>query len=400
MDVETALYVANVAFNTVVIAMDIAVMLIAIKTGEIGRQLFLWMIFLCMGMDIAAYLNTVIHDVPSFAMDTDIFKTKFRSILPRHMWITNLSIIVIGILLTVPMFTPYCGFSYVTGSHVWMYDTSKPYTHVWRGCNFVLQIMDVETALYMTNFSLNTIVVVMDAAIMFVAFQTGEIRRQLVLWMIFLCMSTDITVYLNTVIHDVPSFVMNTDIFKTPEPAYVSVLIILCQWFSQLFALLVLSVLHFIAVFSPAKFRSILPWHMWITNLFIVAIGVLLAVPMFTPYCGYTYVTENHVWMHDTSKPYTYIWRGILRDCSGLRRRTHHLEDSYASNCWDKKKWNRPIFHGCCCSGNGMFPLPNLVLPVECELVCMKDNLNYQRYEKKEAARSLLFGVGSKSAMW
>nr|CDJ81609.1 unnamed protein product [Haemonchus contortus] len=122
-------------------------------------------------------------------------------------------------------------------------------------------------------------------------------------------MSTDITLYLNTVIHDVPSFVMNTDIFKTPEPAYISVLILLCQWFSQLFALLVLSVIHFIAVFSPAKFRSILPKHMWITNLLIIVIAILLIVPMFTPYCGYTYVTESHVWMHDTRKPYTYIWR-------------------------------------------------------------------------------------------
>nr|CDJ81610.1 Protein C15H9.3 [Haemonchus contortus] len=127
--------------------------------------------------------------------------------------------------------------------------------------------------------------------------------------MIFLCMSTDITVYLNTVIHDVPSFVMNTDIFKTPELAYVSVLFILCQWFSQLFALLILSVLHFIAVFSPAKFRLILPRHIWITNFFIIVIGTLLTVPMFTPCCGYSYMTGSHVWAFDTSKPFTYVWR-------------------------------------------------------------------------------------------
>uniref|UniRef100_A0A7I4YY35 G_PROTEIN_RECEP_F1_2 domain-containing protein n=1 Tax=Haemonchus contortus TaxID=6289 RepID=A0A7I4YY35_HAECO len=169
--------------------------------------------------------------------------------------------------------------------------------------------MNVETALYGTNVAFNTVVIAMDIAVMLIAIKTGEIGRQLFLWMIFLCMSMDIAAYLNTVIHDVPSFIMDTDIFKTPEPAYVSVLIILCQWFSQLFALLALSVLHFIAIFSPAKFRSILPRHMWITNFFIIVIGILLTVPMFTPYCGFSYVTEGHVWMYDTSKPYTYVWR-------------------------------------------------------------------------------------------
>nr|CDJ81608.1 Protein C15H9.3 [Haemonchus contortus] len=169
--------------------------------------------------------------------------------------------------------------------------------------------MDVETALYVANVAFNTVVIAMDIAVMLIAIKTGEIGRQLFLWMIFLCMSMDIASYLNTVIHDVPSFAMDTDIFKTPEQAYVSVLIMLCQWFSQLFALLVLSVLHFIAVFSPAKFRSILPRHMWITNFFIIVIGILLTVPMFTPYCGFSYVTGSHVWMYDASKPYTYIWR-------------------------------------------------------------------------------------------
>ncbi|XGW05574.1 hypothetical protein V3C99_016160 [Haemonchus contortus] len=169
--------------------------------------------------------------------------------------------------------------------------------------------MNVDTALYVTNVAVNTMIIAMDIAIMFVAIKTGEIGRQLVLWTIFLCMGMDVIAYLNTVIHDVPSFIMDTDIFKTKEPAYVSVLIILCQWFSQLFALMVLSIIHFIAVFSPAKFRSILPKHMRIINVFIVIIAVLFAAPMFTPYCGFAYLTESHVWFLDASKPYSYVWR-------------------------------------------------------------------------------------------
>ncbi|VDO87264.1 unnamed protein product [Haemonchus placei] len=268
---------------------------------------------------------------------------KFRLILPRHMWITNFFIIVIGILLTAPTFTPYCGYAYMTESHVWADDKSKPYTYIWRRCNLSLQAvcvivlacvdaviiwkirtlrivgtkrndivpssritvpletrsnrekrinrekrlalnfvflsacflfqstvynlpfrlfvpsstpvdevlatskaMDMETALYVTNFAINTFIIFIDVTVIFVAIKTGEFARQLILWIIFLCMGMDIAVYLNTVIHDVPSFVMNTDIFK---------------------------------------------------------------LPMFTPYCGYSYVIQGHYWYLDTSKPYSYLYR-------------------------------------------------------------------------------------------
>uniref|UniRef100_A0A7I4YYY0 G_PROTEIN_RECEP_F1_2 domain-containing protein n=1 Tax=Haemonchus contortus TaxID=6289 RepID=A0A7I4YYY0_HAECO len=44
MDIDVVLYVANVAFNTVIIAMDVAIIFVAIKTREIKKQLFLWTI--------------------------------------------------------------------------------------------------------------------------------------------------------------------------------------------------------------------------------------------------------------------------------------------------------------------------------------------------------------------
>ncbi|KAK6759173.1 hypothetical protein RB195_016405 [Necator americanus] len=43
----------------------------------------------------------------------------------------------------------------------------------------------------------------------------------------------DIGVYLNTILHDVPSFSLNTDI-SPPWIQNISVLILCMQWFSQL----------------------------------------------------------------------------------------------------------------------------------------------------------------------
>ncbi|XGW05560.1 hypothetical protein V3C99_016151 [Haemonchus contortus] len=171
--------------------------------------------------------------------------------------------------------------------------------------------MDIDVVLYVANVAFNTVIIAMDVAIIFVAIKTREIKKQLFLWTIFLCMSMDIAVYLNTVIHDVPSFAMDTDIFETREEAYISVLLLHLQWFSQLFALLVLAALHFMAVFTPTKFRTVLPRHMQMTNIFIVLIGILLTVPMFTPYCGFTYLVHSHYWYLDLSKPYSYLYQNL-----------------------------------------------------------------------------------------
>ncbi|VDO24270.1 unnamed protein product [Haemonchus placei] len=171
--------------------------------------------------------------------------------------------------------------------------------------------MDIQVVVYVANVVVYTVIISMDIAIFIVAIKTGEIARQLILWTIFLCMGMDIAVYLNTVLHDVPSFFLDTDIFKTAEQAYLSILILCCQWFTQLFALLVLSVLHFIAVFSPAKFRTLLPRHMQMINLGIVLIGILFTVPLFTPYCGYTYLVQGHFWYFDMSKPYTFMYWSV-----------------------------------------------------------------------------------------
>ncbi|XGW05569.1 hypothetical protein V3C99_016157 [Haemonchus contortus] len=171
--------------------------------------------------------------------------------------------------------------------------------------------MDVTVVLYVANVAFNTVIVAMDVAIIFVAIKTKELFEQLILWTVFLCMGTDIAVYFNTVIHDVPSFAMDTDVFKTREEAFISVLLLFLQWFSQLFALLVLAALHFMAVFTPAKFRTFLPRHMRIINLSIVLIAILFTAPMFTPYCGFTYLVHSHYWYLDFSKPYSYLYQKL-----------------------------------------------------------------------------------------
>ncbi|XGW05572.1 hypothetical protein V3C99_016159, partial [Haemonchus contortus] len=169
----------------------------------------------------------------------------------------------------------------------------------------------VAAVLYLANVAFNTVIIAMDVAIIFVAIKTREIFEQLFLWTILLCMGMDIAGYFNTVIHDVPSFAMGTDIFETREEAFLSVLVLFLEWYSQLFALLVLAALHFMAVFTPAKFRTILPRHMGMINLLIVLTGILFSVPMLTPYCGFTYLVHNHYWYYDLSKPYSYLYRNF-----------------------------------------------------------------------------------------
>ncbi|VDO24268.1 unnamed protein product [Haemonchus placei] len=166
----------------------------------------------------------------------------------------------------------------------------------------------MDATLYVANTALNTVIIVIDVAVIFMAIKTKEIAEKLILWTIFLCMSLDIVVYCNTIIHDVPSFFMDKDLFKTPQQAYLSTLFIVVQWYCQLFALLVLSVLHFIAAFFPANFRAISSRHMHMINLFVVLISILLSVPMYTSCCGYSYVVQSHNWFFDMSKPYSHIW--------------------------------------------------------------------------------------------
>uniref|UniRef100_W6NEC8 7TM GPCR domain containing protein n=1 Tax=Haemonchus contortus TaxID=6289 RepID=W6NEC8_HAECO len=43
-------------------------------------------------------------------------------------------------------------------------------------------------------------------------------------------------------------------------------------------------------------------------NLLIILTSILLAVPMYTPCCGYSYIVQSHSWFFDMNKPYSHIW--------------------------------------------------------------------------------------------
>uniref|UniRef100_A0A7I4YXX2 G_PROTEIN_RECEP_F1_2 domain-containing protein n=1 Tax=Haemonchus contortus TaxID=6289 RepID=A0A7I4YXX2_HAECO len=47
---------------------------------------------------------------------------------------------------------------------------------------------------------------------------------------------------------------------------------------------------------------------MHMINLLIILTSILLAVPMYTPCCGYSYIVQSHSWFFDMNKPYSHIW--------------------------------------------------------------------------------------------
>ncbi|WKY13926.1 hypothetical protein Q1695_004620 [Nippostrongylus brasiliensis] len=162
--------------------------------------------------------------------------------------------------------------------------------------------------LYVINLVLNTAIIVLDLLIIYVVLKSGEIRRQLILHTIFLEMIMDTAVYVNTIVHDVPSYALRRDVFPNRIAASISVLILCVQWFSQLFVLLFLSIFHFIAVFCSSHFRRITSGNIVTVNIVIVAIGISLTVPLYTKYCGFVFNTGGYFWYFDPSKPYNHIY--------------------------------------------------------------------------------------------
>lgn len=66
------LYVVNQILYTTIILLDILVMVVAVRTGEILRQPVLQTIIFAMATDIPVFVNNIIHDVPCYIAKTDI----------------------------------------------------------------------------------------------------------------------------------------------------------------------------------------------------------------------------------------------------------------------------------------------------------------------------------------
>ncbi|VDN25338.1 unnamed protein product [Cylicostephanus goldi] len=68
-------------------------------------------------------------------------------------------------------------------------------------------------------------------------------------------MVVDMFLYLNIMLHDLPSFIMDRDISK--ETQFLSVIVNCTEWFVQLLMLPLLSIMHFVAIYWPTIFRGI-----------------------------------------------------------------------------------------------------------------------------------------------
>ncbi|VDM67491.1 unnamed protein product [Strongylus vulgaris] len=170
--------------------------------------------------------------------------------------------------------------------------------------------MSVEVAIYILNALLYSIVILLDVLVMWAAVKTRETSRNFIFHILFTAMILDVAVHFVTIFHDVPSYFLNQD-FSTVGTTYVYVLILCLQWFAQLLFLPLLSIIHFLAIFSPAKFRKASHRHFACANAVVILLALILTAPHFTKYSGYTYLLPGHFWYFDFAKPYSYIYQHL-----------------------------------------------------------------------------------------
>ncbi|CAJ0588274.1 unnamed protein product [Cylicocyclus nassatus] len=120
MSAKVIIFIPNAVLNTLVILLDILVIWAAIKTRALYRNRILHIITTAMLMDIAFYINFIVHDVPSFALERDF---------------------------TLPFLTKYCGYKYYLQGHYWYFDFEKPYTYIYAKVNVALQGLCVATVI-------------------------------------------------------------------------------------------------------------------------------------------------------------------------------------------------------------------------------------------------------------
>ncbi|KAK5965872.1 hypothetical protein GCK32_004528 [Trichostrongylus colubriformis] len=129
--------------------------------------------------------------------------------------------------------------------------------------------------------------------------------------MIFLPMLMDMAVYLVVVIHDLPSLHLDVNLFSGTPVNNFFVLVMFVQYYTQLLVLLVLSIIHAVAVFYPAKFRAFSSEDVQMIDVIIDVVAVVWTVPFFTVCCDFYYSVDDHIWMLDTKIPCTDDWPEI-----------------------------------------------------------------------------------------
>ncbi|CAJ0588927.1 unnamed protein product [Cylicocyclus nassatus] len=113
MSLELVIYILYVFANTLIVLLNVLVIWAAVKSRELMRNFTLHIVITAIILDIAVYMIIIFHDVPSFASNEDF---------------------------TTPLFTKYCGFTYLIPGHYWYFDFAKPYTYLYQHFNEILQI--------------------------------------------------------------------------------------------------------------------------------------------------------------------------------------------------------------------------------------------------------------------
>ncbi|CAJ0588275.1 unnamed protein product [Cylicocyclus nassatus] len=170
--------------------------------------------------------------------------------------------------------------------------------------------MRVEVLLYILNIILNAAIVLLDILLIYIILSGKDLRKNPVIMLVFMAMLLDVCVFLNTIAHDVPSYILQKDITTTLTTEAATVLLSV-QWFFQLFLLPVLSVIHLLAVFAPLNFRRISRKDTLVCIIVILLISASMTAPLFTSCCGYAYFIPGHYWHFDFAKPYTYIYNDV-----------------------------------------------------------------------------------------
>ncbi|KAL6743531.1 hypothetical protein Aduo_016559 [Ancylostoma duodenale] len=114
METGTLIYVLYVVLNTLIILLDIVLIFVILNAQELRRNPVIMLIVSAMSLDILAYVNVIAHDVPSYFLNRDV---------------------------TTPLFSPYCGYTYIVNGHYWYFDFDKPYTFLYSRINIILQVV-------------------------------------------------------------------------------------------------------------------------------------------------------------------------------------------------------------------------------------------------------------------
>ncbi|GMR60433.1 hypothetical protein PMAYCL1PPCAC_30628, partial [Pristionchus mayeri] len=108
-------------------------------------------------------------------------------------------------------------------------------------------------------------------------------------------------------IHDIPDEVAGKELFGIVSVTVV--LIVQCiRWFAQLLALPILSILHFLSLYKPVRFRKLRLMHGYSIIVLFLSVSVLLTIPLLTTCCGFTYYVEGAFWAFDFGKPGTALY--------------------------------------------------------------------------------------------